>query len=433
MAPGDKEIKEKLSRAKLKAHLVKAATVDGREDAANSRWDVLADNKVIFSATFNELTGGRSGLYGAVRTAEFAKELMKNIKADYKGATRMYKSAADPMAGLGGMGGDPMGAAADPGPLPAGGAPAPDMGGMGGGGMPDFGGGAGGFDAAGLGGEGGMEGVPENIGDPVERADVALKALKENVTTFSANMQELMSDIQAGWETLHNQGGELQAAGPEVGGMPGGMPGAAGGFNPEATMAQPEQAVTASLKVLNRGAVGPEATVALRNLQLVLNAGLKEAFKTTYAELKDSRKELDMIASTLNMPGINEINRSFVRKIAQDAMSEANEVVKKAKALQVAFIKYARGTYGLEKKAAIENRLMKVAAANKKTKKQEAEKEGKGSKKEDVKKPGKAGPPPMNTPAAKPGMPVPAANAKTPAPPLAGAKQRKLRLMTITI
>nr|MDD2731248.1 LAGLIDADG family homing endonuclease [Candidatus Portnoybacteria bacterium] len=116
LMPGDEETKKKLLRAKLKARFVKAASPD------QNRWDILNGDTVILSATFNEITGGRPSLFSSVKTAEFAKEMMKTIKEQgVDGAAKFYKAAQmpmDPMAGgMPGMGGD-MGAGAG-GAMPA--------------------------------------------------------------------------------------------------------------------------------------------------------------------------------------------------------------------------------------------------------------------------------------------------------------------------
>ncbi len=404
LTPGDEELKKKLLRAGLKARFVKAA------NPANNRWDILSGDSVVLSATFGELACGNSNQFEAIKTADFAKSMMKTIKErGLETASKIFKSAQamDPMGA--GLGADPMAGLGDMGA----GAPATDpMAGLGG---MDMGAGAppAGAPPAGATDESStLEGIPETVADPVERGKVALEVLEKNVSVFSANIQELITDLKAGYDTLSSQGGQLAAAG--------------GGAAAEA-LAAPEATVTASLKTLQKGATGPNSTDALRNIQVVLNAGLKEAFKKTIAELNSSKEELDAIHSTLQMPGIDNVNQQFVDNLANDAMTEASEIVNKAKALQVAFIKYARGAFGLEKKAAIENKMLKLAAAKKKkdekpsnkttSKKFPFKKDEKEDNDEEVNTSRRKGPAPATTPAQKGAVPVPATTKAAPVKP----------------
>ena len=377
LAPGDKELKEKLCRAKLKARFVKAARPE------MNRWDIISGDKVVLSATFNELTGGRPGLFEQIKTASFAKEMMMNIKNHgLEKAAKLYKSAqaADPLAGLADMNGGAGGAPADP-MAGLGGAPDPmaadPMSAMSADPMAGLGAPTGGAEQK-------LEGVPETVADPVERGKVALEVLEKNVSAFSANVQELINDLKSGQEVVTSQGGALAAS---------------GGGEAAAALAAPEQTVTASMKAIQLGASGTKATNELRKIQIVLNAGLNESFKKTIAQLEATKEELDSIAYTLKMPGINSVNRDFVNNLATDATREAGVIIDKAKTLQVAFIKYARGAFGLEKRAAQENRMLKLAA-DKKKKEKEDEKNGKKS--------GKAAPvaAPATAPAAKPVAPA---------------------------
>jgi hypothetical protein len=80
----DLKKKEMVARAKLSARFVKAA------DARSSRWDVFAGEKLILSATVNEL--GKA--YEKVATKEFGKGIINTIKSQgFDAAVKMYKSA----------------------------------------------------------------------------------------------------------------------------------------------------------------------------------------------------------------------------------------------------------------------------------------------------------------------------------------------------
>jgi hypothetical protein len=80
----DLKKKEMVARAKLSARFVKAA------DTRSSRWDVFAGDKLILSATVNEL--GKE--YEKVATKEFGKGIINTIKSQgFDAAVKMYKSA----------------------------------------------------------------------------------------------------------------------------------------------------------------------------------------------------------------------------------------------------------------------------------------------------------------------------------------------------
>jgi hypothetical protein len=80
----DLKKKEMVSRAKLSARFVKAA------DSRSSRWDVFAGDKLILSATVNELAQP----YEKVATKEFGKAMISTIKREgFNAAIKLYKSA----------------------------------------------------------------------------------------------------------------------------------------------------------------------------------------------------------------------------------------------------------------------------------------------------------------------------------------------------
>lgn len=81
--PGDKETKEKLSRAKLTAKFVKSAHPDGTDNPGQCRWQVYADKKLILTATVDQLTNGKTKLlYGAVANKEFGKDILARLRTD---------------------------------------------------------------------------------------------------------------------------------------------------------------------------------------------------------------------------------------------------------------------------------------------------------------------------------------------------------------
>jgi hypothetical protein len=87
--------KEMLQRASLKAKFVKAAKEDGLPDFAKSAWQVWEGDKLVLTATVDEISGGRVGaLYDTIATEKFAQDLMGKIRTH--GAEKvasMFKSA----------------------------------------------------------------------------------------------------------------------------------------------------------------------------------------------------------------------------------------------------------------------------------------------------------------------------------------------------
>lgn len=77
--------KQMLARAtKLKAEFRKASHADGTDDLKNSRWDVLANGKLILTATVADFVGADKVemLYDSVVTAKFGENLMRKIRED---------------------------------------------------------------------------------------------------------------------------------------------------------------------------------------------------------------------------------------------------------------------------------------------------------------------------------------------------------------
>lgn len=72
--------KEKYKRAgKLRASFVKAANADGSLNEGKSAWQVFKDDKLVLTASVNDLSGGRS--YSLIATAGFGESLLKNVQS----------------------------------------------------------------------------------------------------------------------------------------------------------------------------------------------------------------------------------------------------------------------------------------------------------------------------------------------------------------
>jgi predicted RecA/RadA family phage recombinase len=87
--------KQMLSRAKLRGRFVTAAHADGTDDKASSRWNVFANDKLILTATVDEITGGKADLlYNSVATKEFGTELLNLVRQnDVQKVASMLKNA----------------------------------------------------------------------------------------------------------------------------------------------------------------------------------------------------------------------------------------------------------------------------------------------------------------------------------------------------
>ena len=141
--------KKLLQRASLKARFVRTAKTDGTNDLGNSAWQVFAKNedgeKLVFTASVDEITGGRSDvLFDMVATKDFGTKMLEKIRAvGFEQANAIYKKGqaaagpgANPVAAdAGGAGAAPAmpdtGAPADAGAPPAGDAKPEDQGGKG--------------------------------------------------------------------------------------------------------------------------------------------------------------------------------------------------------------------------------------------------------------------------------------------------------------
>lgn len=88
--------KEMLARAALKAKFIKAAASDGKSlDVGNSCWQVYAGDKLILTATVDEITNGKSeALYDTVATREFGLRMLEKIKSEgFDKAKALFKKA----------------------------------------------------------------------------------------------------------------------------------------------------------------------------------------------------------------------------------------------------------------------------------------------------------------------------------------------------
>lgn len=281
----EKKRKEMLSRATLRAKFVKAATLGA------SSWDVYQGDKLVISASVDELSGGRAkDYYANIATREFGIRLIDKIKTAGADAVRALVKQAQP-ADPGAAPPAPPAEAAPPVPPADGGAPAPDA-----------------PPADGMGEDTGKSGDPK-----AAAGDLAEK------------VRDLSSDLVEAVRALTGEQAEM---------------GEAGGGE-----AAPDMGATASINDLRKN----------------LNGALTHAMKEAIAELKDHQQELEMISGIYDRGAVNDANGEFVGSIVEDALNEAKTAVADGFKLMTAFVKYARGTKAIVKRAEIEAELAALA------------------------------------------------------------------------
>ena len=96
-------------------------------------------------------------------------------------------------------------------------------------------------------------------------------------------------------------------------------------------------------------------------LRKELNGALLSALKESIAELNDRQQELGMISGLYDTGAVTNSNHEFVGTIVEDAANEAKSVIADGFRLMTAFVKYARGTQAIVKRAEIEAELAALA------------------------------------------------------------------------
>lgn len=318
--------KELLRRASLRARFVKANNQDGSQNLGKSAWEVFQGDKLLLTASVDELSNGMTdSLYEKIATKDFGLKLIERVKTD--GATKvasLFKKAQVPPAPGGDMG------------APGGGESAPPADNAGGG-----------ADATGMPGDGLVEKLEKirdlasdaveeqrkSSGDEPEMGDMGAPgggesaapmppaAAKAVLTDLIAKVADLTNDALEGVKALSSEQSELVA--------------------------------TAS-----NGSFG-DAT--LNNLRKELNGALSSALKEAIAELNDHREELQMIAGLYDKGAVNPSNAEHVGVIVNDAVNEAKSAVADGFKLMTAFVKYARSTKAIVKRAEIEAELSALA------------------------------------------------------------------------
>ena len=99
MVPGDKEVKEILLRAQLRARFTKVADDKGAIVKDASRWDVFAGDKLILSATGKDIYGDELGSHwDYLSSKEYGMDVIASIRNDgFAKTAYLLKGAADPV------------------------------------------------------------------------------------------------------------------------------------------------------------------------------------------------------------------------------------------------------------------------------------------------------------------------------------------------
>lgn len=293
--------KEMLGRASLKAKFVKAADSSGDLDRAKSQWQVFANDKLVLSASVDEISAGRSDvLYDVIATRDFGTKMLEKVKeVGFDKAASLYKSAQAASGPLT----QAAPAAPEAAPTPAPEAPAADAGAMD---MP-----TGELPSAEDADKGGS-------GDPEESVDTLL----DGCIDTTDELKTKLSDLKEGISALQGEKAEMSDAPVD-------------GMSP--------------------------ATASLQKMRLELNAALIASMTKNAKDMLDHSEELSLIQDLYNSDGVNDSNREYVEAITQDALGEAKQTLAETNELFQAFVKYAKGTEAMMKRAELESSMSKTA------------------------------------------------------------------------
>lgn len=285
--------KEMLRRASaLSAKFAYASNDDGSLNKGDCAWEVYRGDKLILSASVNELSGGQPNkLYSNIATKPFGAKLLEKVKAHGVDKVRALVKSAQ--------------VAPEVAP-PADAAPVAP---------------------------------PADLAPPAEDAGKS-GDVKESASELAEKVRDLSSDLV---ETVRALEGERAEMG-EAEGAP-----------------APDMGVAASF-----------STNTLNTFRKELNGMLTEAMKEAVANLNDHAQELDMIAGLYDKGTVSGANQELVGSIAEDALTEAKTAVADGFKLMTAFVKYARGTKAIVKRAEIEAELEALAEGENMTGEQDA-------------------------------------------------------------
>jgi len=279
MYPEDIKTKELHSRAALRARFIKVPNSNGTQDLSKSAWEVFLGDKLLLTASVEELSRGRSDVgYGNIATKEYGAKLIETVRTfGSDGVKALLKQAQ---------------VAPEAAPEEA---------------TPE-------------------EAAPEEGEDKGGKGDPKTAALKlaEKVRDLSSDLVEAVRAL-AGEQT---EMGESEGAG-DMG------------------------TATASDETFS--------TTAFNSVRHELNGALTQAIKESVATLNDHSQELEMISGMYDKGAVNSNNEEIVGSLVEDALTEAKSAVADGFKLMTAFVKYARGTKAIVKRAEIEAELNALA------------------------------------------------------------------------
>ena len=296
--------KEMLRRAALRARFIKAANHDGSQNLGASAWEVFLGDKLLLTASVDDLSGGRSSiLYDSIATKEFGTKLIEKIKTQGVDKVRsLVKSAQTPPAA-------PPPPAALPPSSPDSSAPPA-------------------LDAA----------APAEDPSKFLEGKDAPGDVEKTAPQLVEQLKQISSDLGEAVQRLTDEKGEIpkeELAGPEG--------------------AQPGMGALASNKF---------STKTLNSLRRELNGALTHAMKEAIADINDHSSELNMIIDIYNGNNINNSNKDLVQSISEDSINEAKTAIADAFKLMTAFIKYARGTQAIVKRAQLEQQELEETSSD---------------------------------------------------------------------
>ena len=287
--------KELLNRASYSARFVKAARNDGSIDLGKSSWEVLYGNKLVLKASVNELTGNCSEvLFDSVATKDFGLNLIKKIKTYGAEKVNFLVKSAQSVPLTPPVSETPSSSVSDAQSVSN--VPMSDM----------------------------PQDMPEEKNGKDAPVEVEKNKVKE-VSDLATKVQNLGSDlveVTKGLLDEKNEMGDLKDLSPTE----------------QSSMISPEPGK-------------PVTTASLNVMRKHLNSSLIVAAKELLSNLKDHNEELNMIKG-LYANGMSEnINKEFVGSVVEDAINDAKSAIADGHKLMNAFVKYARGTEALVKRA----------------------------------------------------------------------------------
>jgi hypothetical protein len=302
----DQKTKEMLARASLKARFRKVSGPDGMIDKAGSRWDIYANDKLILTATVDEITHGNSdNLYDAVATKDFGKSLLGKIKS--QGFAETKAALKKQAQGLGGTAAPapamPAAPAAPPGaPAPA--APA---------------GAAGAAPGAAPAGDLEPPAEPEipEVGDEGDQVET----ISDDLDNLADDMKNKISDLKEALEGVEGEAPQL-----------------------EEIPAAPEEQFSEA---------APQTVASMQGMRKTLNGMLRSGLKEAISDLGAHVKEIQLTRSIYKnkYASMNAQQREYLNTLASDGVRDARETVADSLRLMSAFVKYAHGTASLVKRA----------------------------------------------------------------------------------